>query len=265
MINLKTLIIQSEQLAHEIAQLEAAVNDAPPGKLVSRRRNGSFEYSYRIRDNTGKEREIYIPKSDIEYARQLAFRDYAKVRLIEAREEKQIMDSWIDFIRSERSADKYLIDHPGAGNLVLDQLTSPDEAIQKWQNADYRKSNRYMEYLKYTTVVPGLLVRSKSEADIISRMVYYGVPFRYEEEVIVNDIAFHPDITGLNCRTRQIKYWEHQGAWDKENYVKPLKDREVQLARAGIIPWKNLIITTETADEPLDITWVDTIIQHFFL
>lgn len=166
---------------------------------------------------------------------------------------------------AERKTDILLRNHPGLSALVLPQLRSKEDAVAKWRDAEYKRSTRHAENLKYPTVIPGLFVRSKSEADIISRLEFFGIPFRYEEEIIINGVAYHPDFSCLSPTTFEIKYWEHQGGWDKESYIEPLKNREATLASVGIIPWKNHIITTETLDQPLDITWVDMLIQYFLL
>ena len=97
------------------------------------------------------------------------------------------------------------------------------------------------------------------------RLVHFGVPFRYEELVYSNGIYYHPDFSCLNVRTLEKIYIEHQGGWDMDSYVDRLHNREMDLKQAGIIPWKNLLITTETKDQSLDINWVDVLIQYYLL
>ena len=60
-------------------------------------------------------------------------------------------------------------------------------------------------------------------------------------------------------------YLEHLGALDKQGYIEEWNKRQFQLAKAGIIPWKNLLITTETRDQPLDINWVDDLIKFYLM
>ncbi|MBO7392365.1 MAG: hypothetical protein J6U77_07685, partial [Verrucomicrobia bacterium] len=73
------------------------------------------------------------------------------------------------------------------------------------------------------------------------------------------------DFKCKNMRTGKVFWWEHQGKWDDPGYVSGLPAREELLYKAGLVPWKNLIITTETQDLPLDLQWVDEIIRFFLL
>lgn len=257
------LFFRSRQLDRDIAKWQRAVDSAPDGHLISRKtKNGRYKYS--LSGCAGRS-ERYIPMADRAVAEQLAMKEYAMKRLEDAHSEKYIIDQHIGFMQKERQADHYLTAHPGAAELVLPNLRSKQEYIESWAAADYRRSVYKPENLKYPTVVPGLLVRSKAEADIISRLVHFEIPFRYEEEVVIDGRVFHPDLTCLNVRTLEEIYWEHQGGWDNNSYLEGIKGRETLYAAANIIPFKNLLITTETYDRPLDITWVDWLIQYFLV
>lgn len=266
MINLDTIKKKKVLLENELAGWLSILEKAPEGKLVSRKKkNGKYEYTCSIKSPEGKKQEIYIPQSDYQLAANLALKPYAELRIRECRKELGLFHDILQFYEQERPSGNYLKTHPGASELILPAIYTADERVRKWQEAEYVRSTKHLEDLKYPTVIKGLLVRSKAEADIISRLVYYGVPFRYEEQVIIDGIVYHPDITCLNVRTFEIVYFEHQGAWDKEDYVRDQAERMVKFSKVGIIPWKNLIITTETAEQPLDINWVDEIIQYYLL
>lgn len=170
-----------------------------------------------------------------------------------------------NYLQNEINYGKKVIEQAPEGNLVIPKLRDKNSFIQEWTNADYQRSNLYPEKLIYPTVIPNLKVRSKAEADWISRLVHFGIPLRYEELIISNQVALHPDITGLNITTLTPVYIEHQGGWDNDDYIRNLEGRSLLLKQAGIIPWKNLIITTETRSQPLDINWIDELIQYFFM
>ena len=84
-------------------------------------------------------------------------------------------------IENEPAAEHFLDTHPGIKELVVPNLKNPNEEIEKWRTQDYYKNPYRPEGLKVPTIIPDLKVRSKSEADIISRLVHFGVPFHYEE------------------------------------------------------------------------------------
>ena len=60
-------------------------------------------------------------------------------------------------------------------------------------------------------------------------------------------------------------YWKHLGAMDNYKYRNDNYLRLKDLNDIGIIQWKNIIITTETEDNPLDVRWVDEIIKYYLL
>lgn len=265
MANLKSLKVESENLEKEIKYWRSVLDNAPEGHLIARAtKNGMYRYSY-YEGRKKESREIMIPKENMSFAEQLAMKEYAACRIKDIEKNKEILDEYINNLKRERAAEQYLKLHPGPAELIIPKLRYKNKYIEEWQKADYAHSEKNKDKLKYPTLIKGLLVRSKAESDWISRLIHYGIPFRYEELVLIDNIALHPDLTCLNVRTLKKFYIEHQGAWDKDDYICKLGDRERTLSRAGIIPWKNLIITTETADEPLDINWIDELIKYFLL
>ena len=266
MSNFNSLRRRSVQLDHEIEQFKRLIEQSPKGSLISRKKQSEgYDYYNRIEKPKPKEKrkEIYIPQNQIEVAKGLALREYAEARLKDAEREKRAVDLYLKTMEEEKSADLYLKRHPGAAELVIPELRSRAEYVEQWANADYIRSKEFPEDLIFQSSIPDLKVRSKSETIIIDHYIKSGVPFRYEEENMIDGIAYHPDFTCLNPRTLEIIYWEHQGRRDDKKYVKRLPNREEALRRGGIIPWKNLIITTETLDKPLDPVWVDVLIEYF--
>ena len=258
------LLLKKDSLDVEIQNLQDIISNSPPGTLISRKNpDGSYSYSQSLKDSEGKKKEICFRKNDIEIPRRLAEKAYAKACLNDAHREKRVIEGSLWLEQTEKETDRYLRLHPGSAELVIPMLRNKNPFAEQWANQPYIRNIKYPEGLIYATVVPNLNVRSKAESDIVSRLVFFGVPFRYEEEYVINGIPFHPDFTCLNTETNQIIYWEHQGRWDDSDYVSRLQNRNIQYQKTGIIPWKNLIITTETATQPLDIRWVDHLIQFF--
>lgn len=258
------LLLRKKFLDEEIRNLQDKICNSPPGTLISRKNpDGSYSYSQSLKDSEGKKKEIYFRKDDTDMPRKLAEKGYAEARLKDALREKRVIERELCLTQNDNKEDRFLRLHPGHAELVIPLLRNQNPFAEQWAKQPYVRNKKYPEGLIYPTVIPGLNVRSKSEGDIISRFVHFGVPFRYEEEHVINRISFHPDFTCLNTETNQVFFWEHQGRWDDPKYVSRLEDRNIQFQKAGIIPWKNLIITTETATQPLDIGWVDHLIQFF--
>ena len=284
MFSIDNLRLKSNSLEKEIQLLQNYLDhNATDDSLVSRKERGSYRYARRFKNEEGKTDEVYLSQEDITEIRRLAYINYAKARLKDARGEKSALDHLVRFYDQERRVTEYLSLHPGVAAVLQNdpnfQTSVLENDLQKkadqWKNAPYNRSTYNPNELKYPTIVPGLLVRSKAEADIISRFEYFGAAYHYEEEWEIpehlitlygrNSFTFHPDFKVKNMRTGNVFWWEHQGGWDNPKYVANMARRETDLFRMGLIPWKNLIITTETLAQPLDLLWVDQIIQFYLL
>ncbi len=58
-------------------------------------------------------------------------------------------------------------------------------------------------YLKYH--------RDGPEESIVLKFVEYGIPFRYEAALRLDDKVYYPDFTIRHRETGKIIYWEHFG------------------------------------------------------
>ena len=301
MSSLHTIELLIDNLNKEIAYFQKVINDAPKGNLVCRT-TPSGNYRYAVRDFFEEEisessisiegiseeensedmiseditsesdapkkekTERPIPKENIELAKELALREYAKRRVADAKTQVNGLKAQMRMRTGSRAADEYLINHPGAAVLIEPMIRKRCGQLEEWKNAPYRRSRDFPEDLIYPTIVPGLIVRSKAEADILSRFEYFGVPYHYEEELRNGFEVIYPDFTCRNIRTGETFYWEHQGKWDDEGYVtRRVNKRNEVYCRMGIYPGVNLIVSTETEHHPLDLQWVDQLISYYLL
>ncbi len=106
----------------------------------------------------------------------------------------------------------------------------------------------------------GFKVRSKSEQSIVEQLVNYGVPFRYEEVIWINGWQYSSDFT-FRDREKKKFYWEHAGMMDQEPYRNSHKRKMDVLEDAGIVPWKNLIVTYDM-DGVINIPLIKSIIEN---
>ena len=96
------------------------------------------------------------------------------------------------------------------------------------------------------------------------KLIEHVVPFRYEAELLLEGYTFYPDFTICHPETGQILYWEHLGMIEQRIYrEKAFAKLGVYIAN-GIVPGKNLILTFESAKEPLDMEWVEELILYHF-
>lgn len=257
---------QHYKLEKEIMSLQNFINRCPDGQLICRQRgNGRMEFSVKKKDESGVQKEIYLGQPQHSLAETLAKKEYALACLKDRQNELWFVKQQIAHMEREDKAELLLKKHPGIAQLVLPSLKKQDNFVKEWKESDYKRSDLNPEHLIVTTILPDLLVRSKSESSLVTLFETNGVPFRYEEEHVINGVRLHPDFTCLNPRTHEIFYWEHHGRVDDPKYVKEQQWREEQYRQAGIFPWINLLITTETEGNPLNMQWAESIIKHYLI
>lgn len=140
-------------------------------------------------------------------------------------------------------------------------VAGTEEAIRRhvdWGNSPYEKSNYKPEKRRLPTSA-GYKVRSKSEQHIVEQLVNYGVPHRYEQVIRIGSNVFAPDWT-FRDRYLELFYWEHAGMMDDPFYCARHKRKMKLMEQAGIVPWKNLIVTYDN-DGVINVPLIKSIIE----
>ena len=257
---------QLEQLKKEIANLDNFIANCPDCKLITRRQqNGSYKYALKKKDEDGVLRQHYLNRDQMQLAKLLAKRDYAIACRKDKQNEKWFLEQTLAHEERESEAEKLLLSKPGIAQLVIPTLKVYDDYVTEWQNADYVRSNYHPEHLIIPTIVRDLYVRSKSEEIITNFLVQKSIPFRYEEVNKIGKYELCPDFTCMNPRTHEIFYLEHYGKVDDPGYMADQRRREDLYRKIGVYPWKNLLITTEAENRPLDIRWLEQIANYYLL
>ena len=128
-----------------------------------------------------------------------------------------------------------------------------------WASEPYEQSNYMPERRKYPTS-GGFKVRSKSEQHIAEQLINYGVPFRYEQIIRIGDISYSADFTFRDSNMEPF-YWEHAGMMNVQKYVDGYYRKMNAFDSAGIVPWKNLIISYDI-EETINIPMIKSIIEN---
>ena len=142
------------------------------------------------------------------------------------------------------------------------QIIGAKEAIKRhmeWSKESYEKSTYKPERRKYPTSA-GYKVRSKSEQHITEQLKNYGVPHRYEQVLHLGRTVLSLDYT-FRDHKMELFYWEHAGMMDDPFYQARHKRKMETLERAGIVPWKNLIITYDN-DDTINVPLIKSIIEN---
>ncbi len=162
--------------------------------------------------------------------------------------------------------------HDIYSNLSTDRkpLVTPiieDDAsyAARWQNVTYEKRVFPLNSPEYITE-KGERVLSKSEKILADKFFRMNIPYHYEKPLNLPGYGWiHPDFTLLNVHTREEFFWEHLGMIDNPSYADENAKRLNAYIKAGILPGKQLLITWETKNRPLDWLVVEKLIYSFLV
>ncbi len=259
MITYENMQRRIEEINKELERIRKLEKKLPEGELrCSKNEN---RYKWKIRQEDGLLH--YLPKTERNLAETLALKKYIEYRKIELESELAGWNAYLRKISKIKVPSEYFLNHPEYGKLLAKNFKPLNQELQRWQEDSYEKCMNHIESL----IIPGTqgkMLRSKSEA-IIDRILYTnGIPFRYEEKIILNGIVLHPDFTIRHPKTGQYFYWEHFGLMDNPDYVTKACQKIKTYSDNGIIPTINLILTYETKDHPLSIDQVEKIVRECF-
>lgn len=132
-----------------------------------------------------------------------------------------------------------------------------------WSKADYPTNTLYPDR-KRTHTVSGVFVRSKSEALIANLLTSKGIPFRYENELIVGGRKRYPDFT-IKLPNGDYIIWEHLGILYLMDYTEKQRESILFLTKAGYRQGDNLILTSESVNGDLNTEAISVLIANFIM
>lgn len=250
---------RKELIETQIMNMKREMKKLPVGTLRCER-NGRYVKWFYHHDGIVE----YIPKKNKNLAEQLAIRKYKEMRICEMQTELNAIDAFFK-IRNKTSVDssQLLNDDSCYKSLLTPYFMTQDEVVKKWVNEPYEKNTLHPENLIHKSVA-GIMVRSKSEALIVSALYQNNIPFRYECPLHLGVYTIYPDFTILHPKTKKIYYYEHFGMMDNQEYIRATNKKMQIYFENGINPSNNLIMTFESSSNPLDYEVVDEIIRFYF-
>ncbi len=266
MFNVENLSFYLSSLENQKSKLESFVVSAPAGYLKCRNCRNRKPAIYIVNDFAapGIPKEQYVNKKTKEKAVRILKKMLAKLLVKELDQKINLLRQLLNMLTTSSPSDQFLLDHPEFASMLPDFL-SDNEKLLQWKNQAYERNFDYPEQIKCPTIIPGLKVRSKSEADIIARLEHYGVPYHYDVVEYINGVRLTIDLVCLNVSTGKEWFWDHRGMMDNPSYIKKTLYCEQTYFNAGYLPGVNMIVTYETRDHPLDIQEVDDFIKLYLL
>ena len=240
-------------------RLQDFMKTAPKEKLRSRKKGS--HYQYYLEKN---KKRTYIPKKNIETARKIAQRDYYQKLLPGLLKNLKAMQQFSKEYNTTSLEQSYTNLSAARKQLVEPIFIDNETYASQWQTKNYERKKDIPDGSYMTQKDEA--VRSKSEIIIANILNSKKIPYHYEYPVqLHNGNIIHPDFFCLNKRTRQEFYWEHCGKMDDPIYTTSMTQRITDYSKTGIIPGKNLILTFETAKNPLETKVIERLIEGFLI
>ncbi len=204
----------------------------------------------------------YISKKQRKYAESLVEAKYLRLKLKNLENEKKALRYYFKHCKKNQ-LDKLFDENKAYFELLKESMKPEDIQARKWVEEEYERNERYPENLRFKTY-SGYKVRSKSELLIDTALFLRKIPFRYECKLELKEETFYPDFMIYDYVQNKVTYWEHFGMMDDPYYNKTAIQKLKIYIDNGIIPGINLIITTETKDNPLTSEFIERTIDFYF-
>lgn len=214
----------------------------------------------KFKDTSGE----YISAENKDVAKALAQKEYNRRFLRMAKAELKRIEVFRER-ELGNNADLSFAKLSDSRKILVEPYIITDEMYAKmWQDEACSGNDLYPEDRKFATK-RGERVRSKSEAILADIFYDFGIPYHYEKPLLLNNgKTKYPDFTLLNTETREEIYWEHLGMLDDYDYRVDNLRKLNEYRENGVFSLKNLVITYEIPEVPLDISGIRTMVSELF-
>ena len=243
--------------------IEKSLKKAPEGTLNLSSSNGTSQYYHKTQKNEKKGK--YIEKGNVKLIKALAQKDY-DLRMLKEIEIRKKHLQGIKKKLPEKGLEEIYASLPLARKqFVMPHVTPDEEYIKEWMEVEYEGKSYPLKFGGQFTE-RGEQVRSKSEKIIADKLYAMGIPYRYEYPLYISGFGtIYPDFTILKVSTREEFYFEHFGLMDDPDYCRKAILKLQTYAKNQLFPGKGLLISFETLNHPLDITYVEKLLNAFIL
>ncbi len=248
---------------------EKAVANAPKGKIHIVKSPKRIQFY--LRQNKNDKSGLYVSKSEHLLIKKYLQKAYDEKVLKAINQEISVISKFLE--KSNKSTQQipdlirqFYSENPNEVKKFIIPIDLSDEDYKKvWLSFQYEGKEIPDDAPIYKTDKKEI-VRSKSELNIANMLNKYGIPYRYECPLYLeNKIVFYPDFTILNVKRRKVFYWEHRGMMDNVNYASNAVKKNKIYMDNGIIIGNNLIISEETSTNPLGTNEIELIIKEYLL
>lgn len=251
-----SMILQEKKINSEIKYLTKTIDSLPEGTATV----NSGGHRKRMTGSVNGEKRFFS-RDELPLVQSLIYKKYLTKRRDELIGAQKLMNHYIRFTKTDLGkAEKYLMDNPARAELIKDFLTKDDRSFKVWMSAPDPCAAPHQEKRTEETLF-GLKVRSKSEVMIATYLYENGIPFRYEEPLVLGGVVYCPDFTFRDPKSGAFYWYEHFGKMDEPDYVRDNIPRLITYADHGIVPGINLVLTYETKKHKLSLPQIRAEIQ----
>lgn len=257
----KIMSAREKQLEKIRQKKMSQISMFPEGRLeISYHHKNKVQYYRKL---STMDRGTYIKVKDKDLAINLAQKDYDQKVLKSIDKELQAIKKFKSSFPKTTAEQVYEKLHRERQKLV-DPINLPDdEFLKQWEEFKY-KGKGFDDNMPELYTDKNERVRSKSEVIIADSLYKANIPYRYECPLeLINGLVIYPDFTLLNTKTRENVYWEHLGMMDDANYAEKAIQKINTYMQNGIYLGKNLLVTFETRNNPINHRTIDVIISAY--
>ncbi|MCH4110686.1 MAG: hypothetical protein LKF10_06710 [Eubacterium sp.] len=240
-------------------KMKLAENGHPQGRMDIKRKESSTYYCSRVM--TGDKWKVRVINHN--------------PRLIRAYLKKKYYRHLKPVVRQNiAAADRFLARYRPVNEVyrrIRDSYPElPDEyfnftwSAEKWAAGYRQPENYYADGLIHRSADGGSC-RSKNEVIIRDHLYQHHIHYKYEAELVLEGITFHPDFTIMRNSDGRLIYWEHCGMVTDQKKIEGHKRKLAVYERNGIVPWKNLIVTYDQEDGGINARLIDAYIDAVLL
>lgn len=259
----EALDAREKELDTVITKIKRNRRKVPEGKIRIISTRGRTQYY--LLSEKDKRVGTYIRKKDEDIAYAIAQKEYDQRVLEHAQEEKQRIIKFRKSILPIQIENIYPSINDARKPLIRPFRLTDDEYVSKWLSLQY-------EGLPFKENAPefysnkGERMRSKSEVIIANALAAHNVPYLYECPVELEDLGIvYPDFRILNVRKRKELFWEHFGLIDDREYRDDALVKIEKYHQSGFCQGDNFIYTMETIRKPLNVKYVELLIERYCL
>lgn len=258
---LENQLTNIDKMLEEIEKMPKLSKELENITIRTSNREKGFQY---YRCFPGEKRE-YIKKSEMNQVALVVQDDYNKAVRNRLVHDKKVLKEFLAQYNPEGINDVYesLCD---AKKRFVNPVFKPNNSfVEEWLNKQHGEKNSYPKENSFKTE-NGEYVRSKSEKILADMFKNKGIPYKYEPLLELNSREIvYPDFVLLNVRTRKTYYWEHLGYISDGDYASKNLMKLRKYEEAGYFIGDNLLLSMESAKNPLNIKEIEAKIESYLL